>query len=234
MKTLLSASALLLGSFAATSALALPSPPVHTTPLDDPSLIPAPVMIATGAFDCTSGPAKAQYDQGFHVNYLSIWAGWVGGGMERADVTNFVNNSAAIATSAINSGIAAMDPSNPFHTSLACRLWGSLAGVEQATVDVIAEAVDSCSADGGYVGKFWAHIYCEQAEAFGPMAPVALVPRTSNECADVYQPICDGAFSGYVDAYTTTGMNACKDLYRDLDPAYTPGHDSFAHNQCTY
>lgn len=236
MKTLLSAATLLVGSLVASSAMAaLPPAPSVLTPLDDPALIPASVMIPTGTFDCTLPAAQTQYDNGFHSNYLMIWQAWVADGMDRADVSAFTMQAAGLATTTINSGIAALDPvANAMHNTLGCRLWGSLAGITQATSDVITTAISSCTADGGYIGAYSGHIYCELAAAFGAMPPLPTMPRTANICSSAFEPACETAFDLYTDGYVTTGSIACSDLKAPTDASYAPGYDARRQNDCSY
>lgn len=239
MKTLLSASALLISSFVATSAFAqsVPNvPPEVATPLDDASLIPSPaptMASGTGDFDCTSGSANIQYEMGFRANYLSIWQIWVGSGMDRHDLSNFIDKAGDVATATIQSGIAGLDPKMfPAHNSVGCRLWGALSGVQNGVNAVVHAVSGSCSAEGRYLADFFAKSYCETVDELGPYAvALAFTRDPDNRCGNAFEGSCDSIFASSAQGYVTKSGRSCGDFLKD---EYKPGFESVAHNQCTY
>lgn len=221
----------MLGAFLGLGFIA--SEPVFAQSLvDELPLVPEPVLISTPGYICTSGVAREQFDVAFSSSYLLVYQAWASSGMQRNDVSSFVQKAGAIATGNVSEGLALLDPvSNPRQNTIGCRFWGSLSGVMEGVADVLEMVIVSCSMDGAYYADFVSPIYCELAETFGPLVPPTMFQRETGVCSSAFESTCDEVFDRTTDQYTTGLGNRCADL-RVGD--YAPGYDAIKFNSCTY
>lgn len=86
-----------------------------------------------------------------------------------------------------------------------CHVAGQVAGLLAQLLDLQAECLGVCIADGLFVGEVSGRLYCALSVALGGLVPVELLVRLPTDaCGSAFQSSCDAGF-----ATLATGDPAC-------------------------